>query len=133
VVRIASTPPRTISIPPQVITRLTPQQPQSANAYVFGSGTPERTLDDLAADLLYAAHDANIEQPATVTPAALRHTYIAFLARQGIRLSDLSKLVGRLPTAEAAEYSSYAPQGKRVTLDDVVRVIDGVQRTDAGP
>ena len=130
-VRIASTPARAIPIPPQVIPWLTPQPPPSANEYVFGSGTSEHSLDDLAADLLYAAHDANIDQPATVTPQALRHTYIAFLARQGIRLSDLSRLVGRLPTAEAAEYSSYAPQGKRVPLDDVARVIDGVLRTDA--
>lgn len=130
-VRVASNPPRAIPIPPQIIAHLMPQPPQLAGVLAFGSGTSEHTLDDLAADVLYAAHDANIDQPATVTPQALRHTCIAFLARQGARLSDLSKLVGRLSTAEAAEYSSYAPPGKRVTLEQIVRVIDGAPPTDA--
>ena len=91
-----------------------------------GPDGASRHLDDLTADLLYAAHDAGIEQPATVTPAALRHTYIAFLARQGIRLSDLIKLVGRLPADQAAVYSAYAPSATRIGMDEVVRVMEGV-------
>jgi succinoglycan biosynthesis transport protein ExoP len=84
------------------------------------------TLDDVTSDLLCAAHDAAIERPTEVTPGALRHTYIAFLARQGIRLADLAKVVGRLPPEQAAVYSSYSPPEKRLSLDEVNRVMEGI-------
>ena len=60
-----------------------------------GNGNPA-SLGNLTSELLYAAHDADLEQPAEVTPDALRHTYAAFLARQGIRLADLARAVGPL-------------------------------------
>jgi uncharacterized protein involved in exopolysaccharide biosynthesis len=85
------------------------------------------TLDELSSDLLCAAHDAGIDSPAEVTPDALRHTYLAFLARQGIRLADLVRLVGRLPPEEAAGYSALSPSGTRLALAEVERVIPGVR------
>lgn len=90
------------------------------------------TLETVTSDLLFAAHDAGIERPAEITPAALRHTYIAFLARQGIRLADLIKLVGRLSPEQAATYSSYAPPGKRLALDEVNRMLDGIGHLKTG-
>lgn len=81
---------------------------------------------DLASHLLYAAHDAGLERPAEVTPAALRHTYVAFLARQGLRLADLVKLVGRLSAGQVDLYSRYAPAGRRLTLSEINAVIDGI-------
>ena len=94
-------------------------------------GTARPTLEDLTSDLLCAAHDAGVENPAEVTPAALRHTYLAFLARQGIRLADLVRLVGRLPPEQIAVYGSYAPPGERLALDEVNRVIDGIGKHGA--
>ena len=82
-------------------------------------------LADLASHLLYAAHDAGIERPAEVTPAALRHTYIAFLARQGLRLADLVNLVGRLSPEQVGLYSRYAPVGKRSKLSEINSSMDG--------
>jgi polysaccharide biosynthesis transport protein len=45
----------------------------------------------------YAAHDAGLQQAADVTPWAVRHTFISYLVRQGLRFSDLARIVGTLP------------------------------------
>lgn len=89
-------------------------------------GDHPMTIDELSSDLLFAAHDAGIERPSEVTPTAVRHTYLAFLARQGIRLGDLTKLAGRVPADLAAIYSGYAPAGVRLTLNEVERLMSGV-------
>lgn len=80
-------------------------------------------LNDLTTELLYAAHDAGVDQPAEVTPDALRHTYAAFLARQGIRMADLARAVGQMSAAQAAIYSAMAPAGKRLGLEQVERLM----------
>lgn len=87
-----------------------------------GSGGPI-SIDNLTRELLYAAHDAALDQPAEVTPDALRHTYAAFLARQGIRLTDLARAVGPLSPEQVARYSAMAPPGKRLGLEQVQRVM----------
>ena len=81
------------------------------------------TLADLGTQTLCAAHDGGIERAAEVTPDCLRHTYIAFLVRQGIRFADLTDLVGSLPTEVLAAYSALAPIGDRIALDAVERVL----------
>ena len=89
-----------------------------------GNGGP-LGLPNLAAELLYAAHDAGVDEPSEVTPDALRHTAAAFLARQGIRLTDLAKVMGELK-AEAALYSTMAPSGRRLGADEVERLMPAV-------
>lgn len=90
-----------------------------------GNGGP-LGLPNLAAELLYAAHDAGIDQPSEVTPEALRHTAAAFLARQGMRLTDMAKVMGELKAEQAALYSAMAPSGKRLGLDEVQRLMPAV-------
>lgn len=85
-------------------------------------------LNDLTTELLYAAHDAGVDQPAEVTPDALRYTYVAFLARQGIRMADLARAVGQMSAAQAAIYSAMAPAGKRLGLDQVERLMPAVRQ-----
>jgi uncharacterized protein involved in exopolysaccharide biosynthesis len=88
-----------------------------------GSEGREFTMDDLNTAILCAAHDAGIENAGAVTPAALRHTFIAFLVRQGIRFADLMQLVGRLPAEAVAAYSGLSPAGPRVPLENIERVM----------
>ena len=90
------------------------------------------TLEDVAAALLYAAHDAGIERPSEITPAALRHTYIAFLVRQGIRFADLARVVGRLPPEALAAYGDLAPAGPRAALDAIELVLPALRSPEAG-
>ena len=96
-----------------------------------GNGSPA-SLGNLTSELLYAAHDADLEQPAEVTPDVLRHTYAAFLARQGIRLADLARAVGPLSPEQAARYSAMAPADKRLALDQVERLMPSVQQMSVG-
>jgi len=72
------------------------------------------TRDSIDAQILGAAHDAALEEPAQVTSACLRHTYLAFLVRQGIRFADLTRLVGPLPAELVGAYSALAPRGTRL-------------------
>ena len=129
--RVGGVSPRTIAMPEPTAALLARLAAAPGAPLLARHGTARPTLDDLTSDLLCAAHDAGIDNPAEVTPAALRHTYLAFLARQGIRLADLVKLVGRLPPEQVAVYGSYAPPGERLALDQVKRVIDGIGKLDA--
>ena len=53
------------------------------------SGNP-MTRDSIDAQILCAAHDAGIDASTQVTSECLRHTYVAFLVRQGMRFGDLA-------------------------------------------
>lgn len=90
------------------------------------------TLESLATQLLYAAHDARLERIHEITPNALRHTYIAYLARQGIRFADLAQVVGQLPAATLAAYSALAPAGARLARESVNLVYPGLENAQGG-
>jgi uncharacterized protein involved in exopolysaccharide biosynthesis len=95
---------------------------------VPGPGVEPASLASLSTGILCAAHDAGLEDVDTVTPAALRHTYLAYLVRQGIRFSDLTQVVGSLARDELAAYSALAPTGPRLTRESVKTVFPTTQR-----
>jgi integrase len=84
-------------------------------------GHPGRpvTRDSIDARVLYAAHDAAIEDASQITSDCLRHTYLAFLVRQGIRFADLVRLVGHLPADLVGAYSALSPPGARIGMAEV--------------
>jgi uncharacterized protein involved in exopolysaccharide biosynthesis len=73
-------------------------------------GTP-RTRADLDALIVRAAGDAGLSEPAHVSANAVHHSYLVYLMRQGIRLSDLESMTGPLPPDVRAAYAAYAPGG----------------------
>ena len=77
--------------------------------------------DELSALLTCAAHDAGLVNPAEITPQVLRHTYIAYLVRQGVRLSDLEGVTGYMPPTVLAAYATFSPPGSGLSLDSVER------------
>ncbi len=81
---------------------------------VIGSLGHPATRDSIDAQILCAAHDAGIEEPAQVNADCVRHSYVAFLVRQGIRFADLSRIVGDLPPANLGAYSALSPPGMRL-------------------
>jgi site-specific recombinase XerD len=95
-------------------------------------GERAATLADIESALLYAAHDAGIARPSELTAAALRHTYIAFLVRQGIRFADLARVVGHLPPEALAAYGDLAPAGPRAPLDSIQLVLPALREPAAG-
>jgi len=46
----------------------------------------------------------------------LRQTYILYLIRQGVRLSELGSVIGYVPPAELSAYGAYAPMGEKQPL-----------------
>lgn len=82
-------------------------------------------LDTLVA---CAAHDAGLDRADEVTPASLRHTYLAFMARQGTRFSELAKIAGPLPASAIAHYGAMAPAGARRAIMQVELELPGVRR-----
>lgn len=71
------------------------------------------TKDSIDAQILGAAYDAVIEDASQVTASCLRHTYLAFLMRQGMRFADLTRLVGPLAAESMSAYNALSP-GTRV-------------------
>ncbi len=71
---------------------------------------------DLSAALVCAAVDSGLPDPQEITAAAIRHSYIAYLVRQGLRLSDLEQITGYLEPAVISSYSAYSPpqQGRHI-------------------
>ncbi len=85
------------------------------------------SLNHLEALVSYAAHDANLAQAAEVTPGLIRHTFIAFLVRQGIRFSELTRIVGPLTAAVTAAYGAMVSSGVKRRLDETDRVIPALR------
>jgi uncharacterized protein involved in exopolysaccharide biosynthesis len=75
----------------------------------LGNALDESAID---AELACIAHDVGLRHPECVTARALHFTYAACLARQGIRMSDLATLVGRLSGGIGAELMRLAPSGQ---------------------
>ena len=89
---------------------------------LLGSLRHPATRDSIDAQILCAAHDAALEDATQVSSACLRHTYVAFLVRQGIRFADLTRLIGPLPAEIVGAYSALSPAGARLGGAQVQRL-----------
>jgi site-specific recombinase XerD len=74
-----------------------------------------------------AAYDAGLADAHEVTPAILRHTYVAFLLQQGARFGDIARIVGRLPPEELSAYMRLAPAQARVPLEQVDPILPALR------
>jgi integrase len=125
-IQVAGDPAREIAICETLANALAQRMKEPGRQLLADAQGHPMTMDGLDAELLCAAHDADIESPAEVRPAALSHTYIAFLVRQGIRFAELMQISGRLPVEMMAAYSALAPTGSRLPLEAVERVLPAV-------
>ncbi|MEO7851329.1 MAG: hypothetical protein ABIR94_03610 [Rubrivivax sp.] len=85
------------------------------------------TDEAVEAIVTFSAHDAAVPDAEEISPQTLRHTYIAYLVRQGLRFSELGKVVGRVSPDQLKALSPLAPQASRVGLDSVDRVLPAVR------
>jgi len=86
------------------------------------------SLNHLESLISYAAHDAGLQQPAEINPWVIRHAFISYLVRQGIRFSDLARIVGALPAEVTAAYGALLPAGSRRTLDQTDPVLPALRQ-----
>jgi hypothetical protein len=78
---------------------------------------------DIVSKITCAALDAGLEAAASVSPQALRHTFIVNLMQQKMRFSDLALLAGHLSGEELAAYagvSSGPRQARGAAVDPIM-------------
>lgn len=114
VIRVGGAPPRTVPMPPSALPLLGDRDADPTARLLRGGDGAALGSEDIAAKLLVAAHDAGIERAHEVTAHALRHTYLAFLVRQGARFADVTRVVGQLEADLLSAYSQLAPPGARL-------------------
>jgi uncharacterized protein involved in exopolysaccharide biosynthesis len=131
VIKIRGDSPREIELNDAVAARLPAGPARPGTKFLGAASGAELGTAELAAAILCAAHDASIERAVDVTPECLRHTYIAFLVRQGIRFAELTRIVGPLSAEALAEYSALAPAGTRLAAEEIERVFPALRAPPA--
>lgn len=87
-----------------------------ASGYVFSDWPTE---DDIKGLLCCAAIDSGLSHPEQVTVETLQFTYMLFLLQQGIKLADLTKIVGPLSPSRLLELSQWANPQPGVSLEQI--------------
>ena len=77
------------------------------------------SVDEINALICCAAIDGKLDRPEHINAETLRYTYILFLVRQGIRLADLTKITGALPSSLLLELSRYSPEQTGLPLESI--------------
>lgn len=90
-----------------------------SNGQPVWDGNSANTTSELNATLLCAAIDSGLPHPAEISPEAIRHSYIAYLVRQGLRLSDLETIVGYLEPPQMLSYTTYSPPQRGLTVNEI--------------
>jgi len=132
VIRIRGPEAREVAVSDMLRAALAARATHDAGAPLVGQSTRLAARENIDAQILCAAHDAGLEDPTTVDAACLRHTYVAYLVRQGIRFADLSSLVGELPAPLLGAYTGYAPPGPRVSRERIQTSYPGVRANVSG-
>lgn len=93
----------------------------SVARWVVGENTVSNwpTEPEINTLLCCAAIDSGLEQPEQINIETLRLTYMLFLLRQGIRLADLTKIVGSLLPNQLLELGRYSPAQTGVPMKDI--------------
>jgi polysaccharide biosynthesis transport protein len=102
-------------------------QPQAAGAVLRSPSGGPLPLDDIRSLVMYTAYDAGIDGADEVTPQTLRHTYLVYLLRQGMRFADIGRIVGRLPQHELAAYMRFAPSQPRLPIEQIELVLPALR------
>ena len=64
-----------------------------------------------------------MEHAGEVTAETLRHTYLAWLVRQGARFAEIGEFIGRLSPAAHHEYLLLAPPGPGRPMEEIDPVL----------
>ena len=75
------------------------------------------SLETVKTSLFEVAEQAQIQDPQQITPEALRHTYISFLARQGVRIREIEQITGPIPAHYHTIYRIMAPPGAEFSIE----------------
>jgi polysaccharide biosynthesis transport protein len=129
-IRVSGESPRVLPINDPLRQLITVRRPleSRADGKLLRSPSGDRLpLEDARSLVMYAAYDAGLDTAEEVTPRSLRHTYLVYLLRQGIRFADIGRIVGRLPQEELAAYMRFAPAQPRQPLEQIELVLPALR------
>ncbi|MDB5895853.1 MAG: hypothetical protein JWQ88_3384 [Rhodoferax sp.] len=121
---------RVLSLPSALLDAMRAQSPAVGDDTLLFPGPDGQALrpEDVEAAVTSSAHDAGLAQPQDITPEALRHTYLAYLVRQGLRFGELGRVVGRLSADALNGLAPLATSAERVSLETVDPVLPAVRQ-----
>lgn len=104
--------------------RVIPLAPRLKTWLAASGGSPLVPTDreELAKLVYLAAVEARLSEPETVTPEAIRHTYLVYLIRQNLSLTELEKAAGTMPLAQLSAYGRLMPPGDTRPLEQIERI-----------
>jgi uncharacterized protein involved in exopolysaccharide biosynthesis len=117
--RVSGPPPREVDLPVAIRDLFADQTPLPLWSGAEGTAG---AVAELAGRIPLLASDAGLSQPQEVTVEALRHSYLAFLVRQGARLTELERIVGYMPARELTAYGALSPAGPAKEVEAIERV-----------
>jgi integrase len=79
-------------------------------------------MEELDARLQLAALEGKLPESHRITALDLRHTYLLYLVKQGIRLSELEGIVGKMPSKILLGYRNFTPDEADKSLDEISTV-----------
>jgi succinoglycan biosynthesis transport protein ExoP len=86
------------------------------------------SIADLEGLIACAACDAGLAYPAEVNSEVLRHTYAAYLVRQGARLADIGGIIGHVSPATVRDYGRLSPPGPGLPLEQIDPIFPALRR-----
>ena len=113
-----TTHPRTLTLPSvlQQLLEKTQGLPQWMNS------AEQANTVSFNAMLNCAAIDAGLESPSNIDCACLHQSYICFLVRSGIKLSELGGVVGQLSPLQLTQYGQLSPPGPGLPAKEIETV-----------
>ena len=78
--------------------------------------------EELDARLQLAALEGKLLDSDQITAQDLRHTYLVYLVNQGVRLSELERIVGTMPPKTLLGYRRFSPDEADKSLDEISSV-----------
>lgn len=92
---------------------------EPAAALVTGAGGQAAGEAEIRAGVTCAAIDAGLDEATLVSPEVLRHTFVAYLVRQGVRFSELPSLAGALSAEALTIYAATSSGPRHLRADEV--------------
>jgi hypothetical protein len=79
----------------------------------------EASVEEFDALLTCSAIDAGLFEPEQINTNAIRYSYTLFLIRQGIKLTDLSKIIGPISPSRLMSLGKFSPDSPGLPLERV--------------
>jgi uncharacterized protein involved in exopolysaccharide biosynthesis len=123
-------PERSVHLQGPLLALLANASAEAAPAAPWRAAAHGRRLSsaDVDAGVVFAAHDAGLPGAAQINAAALRHTFVASLVRQGARFADLARWTGKLSPSELTPYAAMAPSAPKRAAEQVDPVLPALRR-----